>query len=146
LETALMMRAIDLARRCENDPGRVSPKVGAVLARDGMVLGEAFRGELAIRGRGELRLRAARIEIARFDSDLMAQIEELNREFSRLHGGLQRTKAQTVDPADPEQLGPTASELVTRIVPLSKRRLAENAGHPVRIAYTVEAEVRSATT
>lgn len=30
----------------------------------------------AIRGRGELRLRDAGIEVARFDSDLMAQIEE----------------------------------------------------------------------
>ena len=37
----------------------------------------------AIRGRGELRLREAGIQIARFDSDLMAQIEELNR---GLHG------------------------------------------------------------
>jgi Invertebrate-AID/APOBEC-deaminase len=65
----------------------------------------------AICGRGELRLREAGIEIARFDSDLMAQIEELNREFSRLHGGLHRTKAQTVDPADPEQLGPNGQRV-----------------------------------
>lgn len=65
----------------------------------------------AIRGRGELRLREAGIEIARFDSDLMAQIEELNREFARLHGTLQRTKAQMVDPADPEQLGPNGHRI-----------------------------------
>ncbi len=173
-DRALMIRAIALARRCESEPGRVSPKVGAVLVRDGTVLGEAFRGECApgdhaeftllekklgnetvagatlfttlepctarnppklacaeriierrigrvvigvldpndaIRGRGELRLREAGIEIARFDSDLMAQIEELNRGFARLHGTLQRTKAQLVDPADPEQLGPNAHRI-----------------------------------
>jgi pyrimidine deaminase RibD-like protein len=164
-----MERAIALARRCTSEPGRASPKVGAVLARDGIVLGEAFRGELAlgdhaeftllekkladetlagatlfttlepctvrnepklacaeriierrigrvvigvldpndeIRGRGELRLREAGIEIGRFDSDLMSQIEELNRAFARLHTGLQRTKAQTSDPPDSEQVGP----------------------------------------
>lgn len=172
-----MLRAIALARQCESEPGKVSPKVGAVVARDGVVLGEAFRGELApgdhaeftllekklhddtlagttlfttlepctarnrpklacvervierrisrvvigvldpndaIRGRGELRLRDAGIEIARFDSDLMAQIEELNREFARLHAGAQtpeRSKAQTTDPADPEKVGPNGHRI-----------------------------------
>jgi pyrimidine deaminase RibD-like protein len=171
-ERALMERAVALARRCVNEEGRISPKVGAVVAREGVVLGEAFRGELApgdhaeftlletklgsetlagatlfttlepctarnnpkipcaeriierriarvvigvldpndaIRGRGELRLRDAGIEIARFDPDLMAQIEELNREFTREQVGaqhLERTKAQTSDPADPDEVGP----------------------------------------
>ena len=62
-----------------------------------------------IRGRGELRLRAAGIEVARFDPDLMAQIEELNREFARTQAArslAQRTEAQTSDPADPERVGP----------------------------------------
>jgi pyrimidine deaminase RibD-like protein len=171
-ERAFMERAVALARQCVSEEGRISPKVGAIVARDGVVLGEAFRGELApgdhaeftlletklgnetlagatlfttlepctarnrpklpcaeriverriarvvigvldpndaIRGRGELRLRDAGIEIARFDPDLMAQIEEVNREFTREQVGaqhLERTKAQTSDPADPDEVGP----------------------------------------
>src|SRR5258708_2692304 len=133
----LMLRAIALARKCSAEPGRIVPKVGAVIARNGFLIGEAFRGEknpgdhaeftllekkLAgeavagatlyttlepctwrshpkipcadriverrikrvvigtldpnelIRGRGELGLRAAGIEVARFDADLMADL------------------------------------------------------------------------
>jgi pyrimidine deaminase RibD-like protein len=171
-DRALMERAVALARKSQNEPGRISPKVGAVVARDGVVLGEAFRGELAagdhaeftllerklgfetlagatlfatlepctarnspknpcaervierrirrvvigtldpndaIRGRGELRLRDAGIEVARFDPDLMAQLEELNRDFSREQAGvrhLERSRLQTSDPADPSEVGP----------------------------------------
>jgi pyrimidine deaminase RibD-like protein len=171
-DRALMMRAIELARFCKSEPGKVAPKVGAIVARNGVVIGGAFRGEIesgehaeftllekkladetlagatlfttlepctsrnrpklacaeriierrigrvvigvldpndAIRGRGELRLREAGIDISRFDPDLMAQIEELNRDFARLQVGgrkPRRTKAQTSDPADPEQVGP----------------------------------------
>ena len=49
-ERALMERAVELARQSVSEPGRVSPKVGAVVARDGVLLGEAFRAEL---GQGE---------------------------------------------------------------------------------------------
>jgi pyrimidine deaminase RibD-like protein len=171
-DRAFMERAIALARRCRSEPGNTSPKVGAVVVRDGVVIGEAYRGELApgdhaeftllerklgdealagatlfttlepctsrnppklswaeriierrigrvaigvldpndaIRGRGELRFRDAGIDVVRFDPDLMGQIEELNRDFARLHTGPwspDRTEAQTKDPADPEGIGP----------------------------------------
>lgn len=172
LDRALMERAVALARQCVSESGRISPKVGAVVAKDGVVLGEAFRGELApgdhaeytlmerklgsatlagatlfttlepctsrnnpkipcveriierriarvvigqldpndaIRGRGQLRLRDAGIEVALFDHDLMAQVEELNREFTREQASVrhvERTEFQTADPADPDEGGP----------------------------------------
>ena len=173
----LMLRAIDLARKCKNEAGKISPKVGAVVARDEHLIGEGFRGELApgehaeftllerkltdetlagatlfvtlepctsrndpkvacaeriierrvgkvfigvldpnetIRGSGELRLREAGIQIARFDSDLMPIIEELNREFSRQHRFGQRrrrTAAQITDPVEPGQVGPNGHRI-----------------------------------
>jgi pyrimidine deaminase RibD-like protein len=42
-----MLRAIELARNCVSESGKISPKVGSLVARDGLSLGDAFRGELA---------------------------------------------------------------------------------------------------
>ena len=43
----LMLRAIALARESKSEEGKVSPKVGAIVVRDGVVIGEAYRGEIA---------------------------------------------------------------------------------------------------
>lgn len=43
----LMLRAVSQSKSCKSEPGKVSPMVGAVIARDGRIIGEAFRGELA---------------------------------------------------------------------------------------------------
>jgi pyrimidine deaminase RibD-like protein len=173
----LMLRAIALARGCASESGKISPRVGAVIARAGKPIGGAFRGERApgehaeftllegkladrtlagttlfttlepctsrnhpkiacadriierrikrvvigvldpndrIRGRGELKLRAAGIEIARFDSDLMAAIEELNRDFMRQHSAgnpRRRTRAETFDPVRPGEVGPNGNPI-----------------------------------
>ena len=42
----VMRAAVDAVRKCVSEPGKVSPKVGGVVMRDGIVLGTAYRGEL----------------------------------------------------------------------------------------------------
>ena len=42
----LMELAVELASKCVSEGDRVSPKVGAVVVRDGVVLASAYRGEL----------------------------------------------------------------------------------------------------
>jgi pyrimidine deaminase RibD-like protein len=166
-----MELAIAEARKCKSEPGKVSPKVGAVVVRDGRVVDVAFRGELApgdhaeftllekklsedvlagstlyatlepcttrnepklpcaewiierrirkviigvldpnraILGTGELRLRDAGIEIGRFDPDLMAQIEELNRDFIRQHIASTQSEEKPAGPSGPDLASPFA--------------------------------------
>lgn len=175
-DRASMLLAIELARKCQREnPAKASPKVGAVAVRDGVLLGHAYRGELApgehaeftllerklpneilagatlyttlepctvrthpkiacadrmierriakvvigtldpnplILGTGELRLRDAGIQIARFESDLMSVIEELNRDFTRQHRpGIARTPGQTTDPVEQGQVGPNGHRI-----------------------------------
>jgi pyrimidine deaminase RibD-like protein len=173
----LMLRTIELSRNCISEPGKVSPKVGAIVARDRVIIGEAYRGELEagehaeytllekklgketltgatlystlepctarnhpkipcaqwvidrhiskvfigaldrnpkVLGKGETMLLDAGIQIARFDSDLIPIIEELNRDFLRQHRkGLRkrRTTAETLDPVQPDAVGPNGFKI-----------------------------------
>lgn len=97
---------------------RNNPKMPCVERIIERRIGKVFIGVVDpndnIRGLGELRLRDAGIQVARFDSDLMAAVEELNRDFSRQHrfsGPLMRSRAQTVDPADSDQRGPNGHRI-----------------------------------
>lgn len=45
-DRAMMERAVALAAQCVSESGRVSPKVGAIVVRDGVVLGAAYRSEM----------------------------------------------------------------------------------------------------
>jgi pyrimidine deaminase RibD-like protein len=40
-----MLRAVALSKKCKSEPGKVSPKVGAVVAKNGKFIEGAFRGE-----------------------------------------------------------------------------------------------------
>jgi pyrimidine deaminase RibD-like protein len=172
-----MLRTMALARRCISEAGKVSPKVGALVSRNGVVLGDAFRGELAagehaeftllerklstkalagatlfttlepctsrnhpklacadriierrikrvvigtldpnkrVRGLGELRLRAAGVEVTRFHPTLVPELDEMNRDFFRQHPvdrPRRRTPAQTTDPAKPGEVGPNGHRI-----------------------------------
>ncbi len=141
-----MELAVSRARESRAEDARPHPFVGAVAVREGIILGEAFRGELGhghhaefslleeklkgeilagatvfttlepcttrthpkipcaerliergvarvvigvldpnpqIRGLGVIRLREARIAVDFFEADLVLQLEELNRDFTR---------------------------------------------------------------
>ena len=52
----LMLRAIEQARRSVGKSDKTAPKVGAVIARDDVLLGEAHRGEQAAGEHAEFTL------------------------------------------------------------------------------------------
>ena len=85
----------------------VSTEVQRVIERR---IGEVCIGVLdpndIVTGKGQLRLRDVGIQVTLFDPDLTPQIEELNRDFARQHRGIERSKAQMVDPVEPGQVGP----------------------------------------
>lgn len=62
----LMQLAVDLASKCMSEEVRVSPKVGAVVARDGVVLASAYRGEMKPGEHAEYTLLERKLQ----DSDL----------------------------------------------------------------------------
>lgn len=175
-DRALMELAVAEARRSVTEKGKLAPKVGAVVARDGKQLGAAHRGELklgehaeytllerkcdglalagttvyttlepctkrnppkkacverlidrkvarvvigmldpndSIRGKGVLALRRANIDVAFFSSDLMAQVEELNREFSRSQEELgAQSSANNSEPPPPSLLKIESSDML----------------------------------
>lgn len=78
-----------------------------------VVIGVLDRND-SIRGLGELRLRDAGIEVARFDHDLQLEIDELNRDFYRLHARpfrRIRSEAETSDPVPLGERGPNGHRI-----------------------------------
>lgn len=59
----LMLRAIDLSRKCRSEPGRISPKVGAIVARDNALTREAKRARKS-------KAAVARDAVARYLEDV----------------------------------------------------------------------------
>lgn len=52
----LMERAIEISKKSKSEPRKPSPKVGAIVARDGVIIGEAFRSEFALGDHAEFTL------------------------------------------------------------------------------------------
>ena len=176
--------AIKEARRSvAEDDGRVHPKVGAVVVRDGKILAVAHRGELpgchaeyialeeklkdapvsgatvyttlepctrrnppkiacasrllerkvrrvvigmldpnpAICGKGQTALRKGGVEIDVFPPDMMAEVEDLNREFSRTHDLQVRLPVASVRTGNSSLAPGAAAEKTQEGLPLAVR-------------------------
>ena len=61
-ELPFMFRAIELAEQCTSEDGKVAPKVGAVIVRGSVKLGEAYRGELKAGEHAEYTLIARKLD------------------------------------------------------------------------------------
>lgn len=183
--------ALDQARKSvSEDDGKVHPKVGAVVVKNGKVLSQSHRGELPqnhaefialegklpddavadstvyttlepcttrnhpkipcadrlierkvarvvvgmldpdvrITGRGVRKLRDANIVIDFFPSDLMKEVEELNREFTRFCE--QQNQARNLEGARLEQ---QVAELKRQNIELSRKPYEEFLGTKVEI-------------
>jgi pyrimidine deaminase RibD-like protein len=61
-ERQFMIWAIELSPKCKDEPDRPAPKVGAVLVKQGKIIGEAYRGELRPGDHAEYTLLQKKLE------------------------------------------------------------------------------------
>jgi pyrimidine deaminase RibD-like protein len=70
-ERALMELAIEISRKCVSEPGKVSPAVGAVIARNGVLLDYAYCGELKAGEHAEYTLLERKLPRARLSAAVL---------------------------------------------------------------------------
>lgn len=70
-ERQLMDLAIQISRSCRSEPGKVSPQVGAAIARNGVLLDFAYRGELKAGEHAEYTLLERKLPRARLSNAIL---------------------------------------------------------------------------
>lgn len=70
-ERQLMELAIEISRRCVSELGKVSPQVGAVIARNGVLLDFAYRGEIKAGEHAEYTLLERKLSKARLSAAVL---------------------------------------------------------------------------